>query len=196
MDTFGSFDPETRKMTAAPQFTDPGARHAWSDYFREVDRRLRPLGASRRREIRDELVAHILDGLDAEQGESESERLVAVLARMGSPASYLDGILEEAVLAAETDPGWRLGQRVRSLGRTVGLAATYLLGLFAFLLIVGKFFWPAEVGVFRLSTGWIVAGYVDNAGAVDLLGFWLIPVMIALVAVFWVVLPRVFDGRR
>ena len=76
------------------------------------------------------------------------------------------------------------------------MATTYVLGLMALLLAIGRVFYPAEVGVFRMSSGWIVAGYVDNEGATDLLGMWSIPVMIALLVVFWFVLPRRLDRNH
>lgn len=184
-------------MTASnPKFQDPSATRAWDQYFRAVDRYLKPLSTLRRQEIRDELVAHVLDGMDAEPVGDESTRLATVLSRMGTPDSYLEGVVEDAALANETGAGWRFAQGLKSLGRTIGLATTYVLGLMALLLAIGRVFYPAEVGVFRMSSGWIVAGYVDNEGATDLLGMWSIPVMIALLVVFWFVLPRRFDRNH
>ena len=42
----------------------PQADREWQAYFGEVDRLLRPLAADRRAEVRDELVSHVLDGMD------------------------------------------------------------------------------------------------------------------------------------
>ncbi len=62
-----------------PQFNDPAANRDWEHYFREVDHHLKPLSTQRRQEIRDELVAHVLDGMDAEAGGDECKRLATVL---------------------------------------------------------------------------------------------------------------------
>lgn len=181
---------------STPNFSDPAAARAWDAYFDEVTRRLRPLSRQRRREITDELVAHVLDGLDSEVEGSETDRLSTVLTRMGSPSAYLDDIVEDAARTAETGAGWRFGQGLRSLARRAGLGASYLLGLATLLMAIGKFFYPENVGLFRMTTGWIVAGYVDNEGATELLGAWFIPIMLLLSIVFWYLLPRRLSGRR
>ena len=111
--------------------SDPMARRVWDAYFREVDKRLRPLVAPRRREIRDELVAHVLDGLDAETDGSEAARLDRVLGRMGSPGDYLGRLAGDDDLATDTSPGWRAGRGALALGRSIALGGCYLLGLLA-----------------------------------------------------------------
>lgn len=176
--------------TSDPQFDDPVARQTWSDYFRAVDRHLRPVAAGRRAEIREELVAHVLDGLDAEPDGDVASGLKNVLTRLGPPATYLDRVVGESDLAEPRSTAWRIRHGASSLGRTFLLGASYLFGFMALMLALAKPFYPDNVGVFRMSSGWWVAGFVDSAGARDLLGFWVIPLMLAIVFLLWVVVPR------
>ncbi len=180
---------------ADPVFSDPAAERVWATYFRDVDRRLRRLSATRRRDIRDELVAHVLDGLDAEDQGSETQRLDSVLRRMGPPGEYLDRYLEDADGPGEAAAGWRLASGLAGVGRRFALAASYVIGLWALLLALAKPLWPEQIGLFLMPSGWWVAGYVEAEGAVEMLGYWLIPLALVLVGIFWILLPRRL-GRR
>jgi len=176
--------------TTDPQFDDPVARQTWAAYFRAVDRLLRPLAAGRRAEIREELVAHVLDGLDAEPDDNVAGRLEKVLVRLGPPATYLDRVVGESDLAEPRSTAWRIRRGASALGRTFLLGASYLFGFMALMMALAKPFYPDNVGIFRMASGWWVAGYADSEGAQEFLGFWLIPLMLALVVLLWVVVPR------
>lgn len=180
----------------APSFDDAMAGQIWTAYFRDVDRRLRPLSAGHRDEIRDELVAHVLDGFDAETDGSEAERLDRVLRRMGPPGDYLDRFLTDADATSETSARWRVVRGLRDIGGKLALGACYLLGLVSLLFALAKPLWPEHVGLYRMPTGWWIVGYVDSAGSVEYLGYWLIPVMLLFVVVFWFILPRRLSRRR
>lgn len=181
---------------ADPLFAEAMTGKLWAAYFRDVDRRLRPLSSGPRVEIRDELVAHVLDGFDAETDGSEAERLDRVLQRMGPPGDYLDRYLTDADATSETSVRWRAARGLKDIGNRLALGACYLLGLLGLLLAVAKPIWPEYVGLFRMPTGWWVVGYVDSSGSVELLGYWLIPVMLLLVFLFWFLLPRRLSRRR
>ena len=176
--------------TTDPRFDDPVAQQTWSDYFRAVDKHLKPLAAQRRAEIREELVAHVLDGLEAEPDDNVAARLESVLARLGPPAVYLDRVVGEPGLAEPHSTAWRVRRGASTFGRTFLLGASYLVGFMALMVALAKPFYPDNVGVFRMSSGWWVAGFVDSEGARDLLGYWVIPVMLAVVFLLWVVVPR------
>lgn len=47
-----------------------------------------------------------------------------------------------------------------------------------------------------MADGWWVAGFVDSDGAIEFLGYWLIPLMLVVVFLLWVVVPRWLAGRR
>jgi hypothetical protein len=173
-----------------PPFEDSKATKEWRDYFGEVDRLLRPLSTARRAEVRDELVAHVLDGMDVEPGEDEAGRLRKVLDRLGPPAEYLDRVVGDMAIAGDQSSVWKLKRTIATLGRNAALVSTYLLGLIALLLAIAKPIWPDYVGFYRLPGGWLMAGYVDVEGATELAGYWLVPIMLALAYLFWIVVPR------
>ncbi len=178
-------------MSAAEiTFQDDKATQEWTDYFREVDRLLRPLNAERKTEIRDELVAHVLDGMDAEPDGDDATRLRAVLDRLGPPAEYLDRVVGDMATEDDHSTTWKLKRAVIKLGRNAALVSTYLLGLIALLVAIAKPFFPDNVGFYRLPNGWYIAGYVDVGDATELLGYWIIPLMLALAYLLWIVVPR------
>lgn len=176
--------------TGNPTFQDDAATREWRDYFGEVDRLLRPLTATRREEVRDELVAHVLDGMDVETGNDDATRLRAVLNRLGPPAEYLDRVAGDMASEDDHSRTWKLKRGLALLGRNAALVSTYLLGLIALLLAIAKPFFPDNVGFYRMPGGWYMAGYVDVGDATELVGYWLVPAMLALAYLLWIVLPR------
>lgn len=166
------------------------ANQEWQAYFGEVDRLLRPLAADRRTEVRDELVSHVLDGMDAESDGNEETRLRRVLDRLGPPAEYLERAVGELVTEGEHSTSWRLRRGIATLGRNAALVSTYLIGFFAIAIAIAKPFFPEYVGLHRLQSGWYMAGYVDVGESTELLGYWIIPLMLVLCWFFWIVIPR------
>lgn len=177
-------------MSVEPGFSSETASSLWTDYFREVDHRLKPLIAERRAEIREELVAHVLDGMEAEAGDDEAARLQRVLTRLGSPSEYLDRVVGEHDGADSRTVTWKTRRALGDLGRTILLGASYLLGMMALLLAVAKPFAPDKVGLFQMPGAWWAMGYIDAEGAREVLGYWLIPLMLALVFLAWAWFPR------
>lgn len=173
-----------------PTFQDDVATKEWRHYFGEVDRLLRPLTARRREEVRDELVAHVLDGMDVETGKDDAARLRAVLNRLGPPADYLDRVAGDMASGDDHSRTWKLKLGLVLLGRNAALVSAYLVGMIALLVAIAKPIWPENVGFYRLPSGWYIAGYVDVGGATELLGIWIVPIMLALTYLLWIVVPR------
>ena len=182
-------------MTVEPGFTNEVADRLWTEYFREVDLRLKPLVTERRAEIREELVTHVLDGMEAEDGGDEAETLKRVLTRLGSPSHYLDRVLGEHEEAGSRTVSWKTRRALGGLGRTVLLGASYLLGMVALLLAVAKPIAPDNVGLFRMPGAWWAMGYIDAEGAREVLGYWIIPLMLVVVFLAWAWFPRWLSRR-
>lgn len=161
-----------------PDFADPAARRRWDGYFAEVDRLLRhrPADAA---ELRAGLVAHAFDAMAAAPDGSERERLEAALARLGRPGDYLPpavgdgpgarGRLSAARRAARAAAAW--------LALALGYPLLAILAAAAAL----KPLWGDHVGLFRAADGTVSAGIVPPPpGARELLGWWSIPLALAL----------------
>ena len=62
--------------------------------------------------------------------------------------------------------------------------------MMALSLALAKPFFPENVGLYRLPSGWYMAGYVDVNEATELIGYWIIPVMLVLAYLLWITIPR------
>ena len=189
-----------------PTFTDPAARHRWDSYFVEVDRFL-ARGGAETADLRGDLEAHVVDSMAASPDGSELERLNAALARLGRPADYLRPLLADELIErgtrtySPTTIGRGLVHSVLAGSRraAVGLAfgtGYLLLALFTAMAVL-KPLWGEHVGVFRTANGQISAGIVaPPEGATELLGWWTIPIALALAALLYVVLTRALRALR
>jgi hypothetical protein len=188
-------------------FADPAAARRWQAYFSEVDRLLSKAGDDAGG-LRADLEMHVLDSLAAESSNgTELERLNAALARLGRPADYLHPLIADALLERGTRT-YAPGPIARGLAHALlagskhaATAAVFALGyalLAAFTaMILLKPVWGDHVGLFRRGDRLLGFGIVaDTHGARELLGFWIIPIALAVVAALYVALTRALRAAR
>jgi len=191
-----------------PPFNDPAAARTWRDYFAEVERRLVGIDEEDRAELRSDLETHLADSFAAESEErGEADRLASAIRRLGRPADYLRPVLADQLLARGTrtynpTPIARGLYHSLKLGSTraataVGFAFGYIaLAIFALMALL-KPFWGDHVGLFREPNGTISFGIVGNSsGGEELLGFWIIPISLFVVAVLYIILTRALRSVR
>jgi hypothetical protein len=143
-------------------FKDVRARRAWRFYFLRAEAILSPLTASVRRELIDDLKAHVHDILANEQiTGDEFARLNAALARVGNPKEFLSPLLADAVFRAPPQTGSvAMAYRtltvyaargtmysLRAFGLVVAAAAGIALALAAF----NSFIRPDRAGLFLIG---------------------------------------------
>lgn len=190
-----------------PTFHEGAATRQWDTYFNEVDRLLGHIGEDGFG-LRDELETHLVDSFAAgDSQQSESARLQTAMNRLGAPADYLRPLLADELL----DRGTRTYQpvpiaiglyhSVRSGSSRAVTGAAFALGYllltaFAAMALL-KPLWGNHVGLFRQSDGAVSFGIVaDTAGARELLGFWIIPIALAMTALLYIVLTRALRAVR
>ena len=156
------------------------------DYVRRLKWSLQGLDPADRAAIGTEIHGHLTEC--AAQGDTG---LAAALAGLGSPYSLARRYLEENDLAAaigRKGPGRLLLAIVDRAGRSaIALGAAFVaLTLYLFtvtfgVVVLAKPIVPGRVGVWHGVGGW-QAGLVaaPPAGGVDLLGFWIMPIGVAL----------------
>lgn len=187
-----------------PPLTDPAARRRWDSYFAEVDRLLARVDAA---ELRADLESHVVDSLAAAPVGSERERLDGALARLGRPIDYLRPLLADELIARGTRTyspvtiarglanALLAGSRRTVLALAFGLG--YLLLALFVVMAVLKPLWGEHVGLFRRADGTISAGIVAAPmGGRELLGWWAIPIALALAALLYVALTRGLRALR
>lgn len=189
-----------------PAFADPLARRRWDAYFAEVDRLLRYTDVSAA-ELRNDLAAHVVDSMAAAPVGSERERLETALSRLGRPVDYLrpmiaDELIERGTRSYAPFPIARgllhallAGSRRTAIGLAFGLGYL-LLAIFAAAAVL-KPIWGEHVGLFRNPDGAISAGIVATApGERELLGWWSIPIALALAALLYIALTKGLRALR
>lgn len=186
-------------MTAP--FDNPAMVKLWDAYFTEYDRLSAPLG-DEGRELRADLEGHVLESMGAQTANGDPvEQLKAALEKLGRPIDYLHPILGDRYIARATRTfspvavGKGLFHSILSGGGRLLAASLLALGyMFIAIFVIialSKPFWPENVGLFRAPDGTIAAGIVARtAGYQEVLGWWSIPVALALAILIYVLLTK------
>ncbi len=184
----------------APRFADPAAKQLWNEYFARVKALCRPLRLGPATDIGSEIKAHLLESY-IQQGEgSEIERLQAAMARLGEPEDFVPTWVQDRLEAA-TQPGsgvrdlisllrLNAARGLRQLLFSLILGGGYLVAFWLFIVAILKPIFPANMGLFRLSDGWIILGYVSGEPKQDLLGYALIPLALGMAVGIQVLLGK------
>lgn len=174
-------------------FKDARARRAWGLYFLKAEAVLSPLAQPVRRELLDDLKAHVRDILANEKADGdELTRLNAALQRVGNPKEFLAPLVADAVFKAPPQYG-SIGMAYRTLRLYAARGTTYLLrslalalaaatGVVATLAALNSLLRPDRAGLFRISGDeWQVRvmGFGEAVGE-QMLAPWMAPVLIAL----------------
>ena len=189
-----------------PTFADAAARRRWTTYFGEVDRLLVRTGADAA-ELRGDLAARVADSMAAAPHGSEFERLDAALTRLGRPIDYLRPLLADDLIERGTRTyspvtiARGLGHAIMAGSRRAAVALAFgigylLLGIFTAMVLL-KPLWGDHVGLFYSADGTISAGVVaSHPGMRELLGWWSMPIALALAALVYVALTRALRALR
>lgn len=183
------------------RFDDPATCQMWDSYFAELDQLIAPLGEDGR-ELRDDLEQHLLEGLGLAAGRASTPaHLRDALAKLGRPMDILRPVLAESYLSqgAQNFNPITIG---KGLFHTLLAGGSRVLAGFAFAigylfiavfvaLALAKPFWDEHVGLFRYPDGRMAAGFVSHSAAgEELLGWWSIPVALALAAFIYILLTK------
>lgn len=180
------------------KFDEPAARRRWDAYFAEVERLLAQAGPAAAG-LRGELEAHVAESMRVGSEGDEAARLEGALARLGRPAEYLEPLIAEALIAEGTRSSAlvarELGRAALTGARRGGTALAFglgylLLAIFAAMAVL-KPFRSDGVGLFRLPDGAYAAGIVaPSPGAQELLGWWTVPLALAVALLLYAALTR------
>lgn len=181
-------------------FKDARARYAWRLYFLRAEAVLSPLASPVRRELIDDLKAHVRDILANDtSGGDEFAHLQAALERVGNPREFLAPLLADAVFRAPLQQG-RFALTLRAVAlyaargtgyfvRALGLATAGALGLSVAVAALNSFLRPDRAGLFLIGDEHYqlrILGFGPSAGE-QLLTPWLAALIIALgvALIFW-----------
>ena len=178
-------------------FTSEQSYINYASYIEKVKRIISVLPDEDALELMKELDSHIFESLHADTSIiiSEEERIKTVLDKLGSPESYLAPLIAEKRLTHAIKK-YNLVEILKAIfgifktgGQYFLLSILYLFTLGFGIVIIAKIFYPQKTGFFFEEGQIIGLGFFSkiNAQATDLLGYWIIPLMIILIIIFYLI---------
>jgi hypothetical protein len=174
----------------SPSFSDPKATELWRSYFLHVDRLCKPLGERQRQDIILEIKAHLLESLLEDEQSDDLERLESAIGRLGDPDDYVPSWVEDRLrLASEPGSGFRNLYRLLRVNARKGIhqmlaslffGFCYMLVFYLFTMAVLKGVFPNNIGLYTSPGGIPFIGFVDAEDFTEHLGWWLIPIGLAI----------------
>ena len=171
---------------------------AFDDYLARLEKVLAPLGETERREILQEIGAHLADSAAAEVGD-EAQRMVGAIRKLGSARVVGQAYLSESLLERASHglrPGLTAMGLATALGGGLGMTALGLVFAFGYLALtiiaiatVGKLVVPAS-GLWLHDTGAWSLSFQTMPGSREVLGWWIVPIGTGLVIGGWLALNR------
>jgi hypothetical protein len=175
-------------------FNQEEAYRIYHAYIEHAQKVIAGLPADDAEDIINEIDSHIFEAFnDTAYISSEKERIEMVVRNLGSPESYLKPIIAEKELHRAVD-------KYNAIGILKGIVSTILTGsqyallsvMYIFILgagvvIIAKILYPHKTGLFVNEGHFVGLGFLSqiNSGAVELLGYWLIPIMIVAIIAFY-----------
>ncbi len=183
-------------------FTDALAIRIWQDYQARLERILKPLPLLQKQDIVLEIQSHIWESIEHDTAQSEAERVLNAIRKLGHPEDFLQSVVGKKLLenASHTFNPAALaqslyymlgGSRIQSiLVLVMSLLYTVLFVLAT--MVCTKFILPHNVGLFAGEQGGFAFGYIRNAEGQpqyhDVLGYWFVPLgLIACLMVYIIV---------
>lgn len=173
-------------------FSDKVAERIWTQYFRRLDRLIRPLDEIHRRELTLEIKSHLLESLQSEMMGSEAERLLNALDRLGEPESFIGPMRADRLLTKASKSMkpkdvlkglyYHLAGGTRKLFLGILFVLGYILAVSFVLMAALKLILPGHVGLLLFNDGDVTFGLALDVANLksDVFGYWIIPICLAL----------------
>jgi hypothetical protein len=175
-------------------FDSVEAYRIYANYIEQVNDIISTLHKDDILDIMNEIDSHIYESFIYNRAiVSEEERITTVIRNLGEPQSYLKPVIAERQLKQAINK-YNIFGILRGIGTTLLTGGQYLTTLIMYLLIlscgflvIAKIFYPHKTGLFIEHGDFVALGFLSqiNAEAVELLGYWLIPVLIVSCVIFY-----------
>lgn len=187
---------------------DEEARALWQQYMGEASRTVADLPVAEREELLLELASHLAASIGADApGASDVEAMRAAMMRLGRPKEFLRPMLAASLTeqgVAAYHPVLLAKGLYHSLFgglRSLTVALAFGLGYVAVavfgVMALFKAAFPTNIGYFVYPSGAQVFGITGDSGmARDVLGYWVIPIALLVVAALYVLLTRGLRSAR
>lgn len=179
-------------------FKQQAAQRIYDDYINRIERTVKSLGAKDKEDVLMEFNSHIYESCQQLEANSEVDKLLDVVQKLGAPEEVLQPLLAEKKLEQATrtfNPVHVFKAIVLNIGNGISFMILGLLYLMLFIFVF-TIFWkllqPNEIGFF-IGEGDFYIGAANweklQSGAIrEVLGNWFIPVMIVVSMVWYFVI--------
>jgi hypothetical protein len=184
-------------------FENATAQKIYDDYFKRASKYVNVLSPEDRSDILMELNSHIYEATHHASAGNGIDTLVDVLQNLGDPAEILkpEVAFRKARQAGRSFNPKHIFQALRlnlyNGGMYVVITAFYLFTVAFGLLIIFKLIAPENTGLFLKDGHWFAFGYTskNTSGLSELLGYWFIPMNVAISMLFYLLATSIFRLR-
>jgi len=195
-------------MKSEDFFKNTITKKIWNQYDQRLQHILRRTDKEEKKELLLEIKSHLLESFNQDPAESEEEKLLNAIDRLGEPEIFLRPLIADRYMtrASRTlspkDVARGLyfslftGFKKAVISSLLGLG--YILVFVLALMALLKPFFPNHVGVLLFNDGTITAGLGINSSGVktDYLGYWVIPISAALAFLIYIGLTKYLHKVR
>jgi uncharacterized membrane protein len=195
-------------MKSEDFFKNTITKKIWNQYDQRLQHILRRTDKEEKKELLLEIKSHLLESFNQDPAESEEEKLLNAIDRLGEPEIFLRPLIADRYMtrASRTlspkDVARGLyfslftGFKKAVISSLLGLG--YILVFVLALMALLKPFFPNHVGVLLFNDGTITAGLGINSSGVktDYLGYWVIPISAAIAFLIYIGLTKYLHKVR
>jgi hypothetical protein len=189
------------------QFKESSSKRVYDNYMNRIQKTVRSLPKIDQKEVLLEFNSHIYEGLARKNQESEIDRLLDVIDKLGDPEEVLQPLIADKKLEQATrtfNPVHLFKALILNITNGISYIIFFILylSLFGFVfLIYAKITNPEEVGLFFENEQFLVLGkinpeYLANTTYKEVLGNWFIPVMICSILLFYLLITLLLKFKR
>ncbi len=181
------------------QFEDKRAQRVFDQYCKQINAITRPLSANDREEVIREITSHIYESISADSGKDEVENLLNAIDKLGDINEYLSPIVADKLIkeaGKDLNPKTMIRAYVHNLGHSFKRSLLFsLFGIFYLILAcivvaaVLKLFIP-DMGLY-VGKGMFFLGILHKPEAVEVLGYWLVPIGLTIAVVLYIISSKV-----
>jgi hypothetical protein len=183
-------------------FNNAVTKKIWSQYDKRLHYLLRRTNKEEKEELLLEIKSHLLESFNQDSAESEEERLLNAIDRMGEPEIYLRPLIADKYMSRASKTlspkdvikglyySLFTGFKKAVISFLLGMGYILVFGLAA--IAICKPFFPNYAGVILFNDGSMTAGLSFNSSGVkiDYLGYWVIPIAAGLAVLIYIGLTK------
>ncbi|UTW60826.1 DUF1700 domain-containing protein [bacterium SCSIO 12741] len=187
------------------RFQDKTSQKIYDSYIERIKQQTKDLPTEDGFDILMEFNSHIYEGLQKENGDSEADKIVKILHKLGNPEEILKPTIAEKKLTQATQT-FNPIHVFKALSLNIANGISYAVFSLLYLLLLGfgflifqKLRYPDEVGLYFKDGDFAILGKlgsVSRSHYQEVLGNWFIPVMILSAVILYFMITLLLKQKR